>query len=95
VVCTAFAVTVIFTGLGAQSPTLAIVGATIVDGTGGAPTADSVVVASGSRIVALGPRSRVTIPGGARIVDGRGKFVYGIPVRVHRGNIAHAVALVV
>jgi imidazolonepropionase-like amidohydrolase len=64
-----------FTEIGAQPSTLAIVGATVVDGTGGSPIADGVVVASGSRITAVGPRGRVTVPSGAQVIDGKGKFV--------------------
>jgi imidazolonepropionase-like amidohydrolase len=63
------------TGIAAQPASVAIVGATIIDGTGGAAVGDGVIVVSGSRIAAAGPRSRVTVPAGARIIDGRGKFV--------------------
>src|SRR5258708_23369790 len=52
---------------------MAITGATLVDGTGAAPVADSVGVISGDRIVAAGPRGAVKIPKGATVVDGRGK----------------------
>lgn len=47
----------------------AIVGATLVDGRGGQPVKDSVVVLRGSRIDAAGLRDRVAIPRGARIVN--------------------------
>jgi hypothetical protein len=59
----------------AQSPRVAIVGATLIDGNGGPPVADAVVVIDGSRIAAAGPRAAVTVPAGARIVDGAGQFV--------------------
>jgi imidazolonepropionase-like amidohydrolase len=52
---------------------LAITGATLIDATGAAPVADSVVVIDGARIVAAGPRAAVKIPKGATIIDGRGK----------------------
>jgi imidazolonepropionase-like amidohydrolase len=52
---------------------LAITGATLIDGTGAAPVADSVVVIEGDRIIAAGPRAAVKIPKGAQVVDGRGK----------------------
>src|SRR5438034_1052433 len=64
-----------FTETGAESTTVAIVGATVIDGAGGAATPDAIVVASGSRITAVGPRSRVSVPAGAQVVDGRGKYV--------------------
>jgi imidazolonepropionase-like amidohydrolase len=56
-----------------KGTTLAITGATLVDGTGRAAIADSVVIIENERIVASGPRSQVTIPKDARIVDARGK----------------------
>ena len=54
---------------------LAIVGGTLIDGTGSAPVADSIILVEGDRIIAAGPRSRVTIPKDARIVDARGKYL--------------------
>ena len=53
---------------------LAIVGATVVDGTA-APIHDAVVLVQGDRITAVGPRARVGLPKGITIVDGRGKWV--------------------
>jgi imidazolonepropionase-like amidohydrolase len=72
--CT-FACAAAIAGVAAQPSTLAIVGATLVDGTGGPPLADAVIVASGSRITAVGPRARVSVPAGAQVVDAKGKFV--------------------
>ena len=46
----------------AQSSTVAIVGATLIDGNGGPPVADAVVVIDGSRITAAGPRASVAVP---------------------------------
>jgi len=62
--------------LSAQSsaPT-AIVGATLIDGNGGAPIPDAVIVVEGSRVTAVGPRSAVTIPAGAQQVDARGRWI--------------------
>ncbi len=53
----------------------AIVGATVLDGNGGAPLADATVVISGNRITAIGKRGSVTVPAGATVVDAAGKFV--------------------
>lgn len=47
----------------------------VVDGTSPAPRADRTVVIRGSRIVAEGPADSVRVPGGAHVVDGRGKFL--------------------
>jgi len=59
-------------GAGGGGPT-AIVGATLIDGTGAAPLPDSVVVIDQGRIRAVGPRARITIPQGARRIDASGK----------------------
>ena len=58
----------------APGPGVAIVGATVVDGTA-APIPDAVVLVQGDRITAVGPRARVGLPKGITIVDGRGKWV--------------------
>ena len=60
----------------AQADSLvAIVGATVIDGNGGAPMTDATVLVRGRTIAAVGPRASVTVPRGARVIDGRGKFV--------------------
>ena len=51
---------------------VAIVGATLIDGRGGAPVLDAVVVIRGEKIVAVGKRSAVTIPSGAEVIDAKG-----------------------
>lgn len=58
-----------------QKGAVAITGATLIDGTGRPPVRDAVVVVRGDRIIAAGPRTSVRIPGGAKIVDARGKFL--------------------
>jgi imidazolonepropionase-like amidohydrolase len=60
---------------GSRTPTLAIVGATLIDGTGAAPVADSAVVIHDGRIVASGPRTIVKIPKDSHVVDAKGKFL--------------------
>ena len=54
---------------------IAIVGGTLVDGSGRAPVADSTVIIEGDHIRAAGSRARVKIPAGARRVDARGLVV--------------------
>ena len=51
---------------------IAIVGATLIDGRGSTPVADSVVIIRGERIAAVGKRGSLTIPTGAEIFDGKG-----------------------
>ena len=52
--------------------TVAIVGATLIDGRGGPAIRDSVVIVRGDRIVAVGKRTSVTIPPGAEVVEANG-----------------------
>ncbi len=61
----------------AQAPSpstvTALVGATLVDGTGAPPIADAVLVIREGRIADVGPAARVAVPAGAARVDLRGK----------------------
>jgi imidazolonepropionase-like amidohydrolase len=59
----------------AQTSALAIVGVTVIDGNGGPPVPNAVVVISGDRIAAVGPRASTTVPSGAPTVDGTGQFL--------------------
>ena len=54
---------------------LAIVGATLIDGTGSAPIHDSAVLIRDGRIVLVGSRSRVSIPDDAEVISASGKFL--------------------
>lgn len=51
---------------------VAITGATLIDGRGGAAISDSTVIVLGERITAAGPRASVPVPPGADIFDARG-----------------------
>ena len=53
----------------------AIIGGTLIDGNGGAPIPDAVIIVDGARITAAGRRSAVTIPAGAQQVDARGRWI--------------------
>ncbi len=61
-------------GFASQEPTLAIVGATLIDGNGGPPLPNAVVVIRDGRIADVGPSS-TPVPSGARTVDASGKFL--------------------
>jgi len=52
---------------------LAIVGATLIDGTGKPAVVDSTVIVDRGRIIAAGPRASVAVPAGATVFDARGK----------------------
>jgi imidazolonepropionase-like amidohydrolase len=60
---------------GSRAGKIALVGGTLIDGTGRDPIPDSVVVIEKGRIVDAGPKSRVTIPSDAQKVDARGKTI--------------------
>lgn len=54
---------------------LAIVGATMIDGNGGTPVRDAIVLIRGARIAAAGPRASIDIPADARVVDAPGRYI--------------------
>ena len=56
----------------AENTVKAIVGATLIDGRGGEPIANSVVVVWGNRIVAAGPRESVKVPDNAEVFNATG-----------------------
>ena len=59
----------------ADGSMVAIVGATVIDGTGRAPIANGVVVIAHGRIAAVGSPDRVPVPKTAEIIDVRGKWL--------------------
>jgi hypothetical protein len=61
--------------LRAQTRPLVIEGATLIDGTGRAAVADSVVVIQDGRFQAVGKRGEVNIPQGAEVIDAKGKSI--------------------
>jgi imidazolonepropionase-like amidohydrolase len=69
-----------------QPAVLSIVGAVLIDGTGGPPISDSVVTIENGRIRAVGARASLLVPPEAEKIDGAGKFVTAAPINVlHRG----------
>jgi imidazolonepropionase-like amidohydrolase len=58
---------------GSRAETLAITGATLIDGTGAPAIPDSAVVVHDGRIVAAGPSAQIKIPSDAKVIDARGK----------------------
>jgi imidazolonepropionase-like amidohydrolase len=61
----------------------AIIGAVLIDGMGGPPLSNSVVVIASERIREAGARSTVLIPEDADKVDGSGKFVMPAPIDIY------------
>jgi imidazolonepropionase-like amidohydrolase len=58
-----------------QETAIAVSGGTVIDGNGGPPLPDAVVLIRDGRIVAIGPASSTPVPSGARTLDASGKFV--------------------
>ena len=54
---------------------LVIQGGTLIDGMGGAPVPNSVVVIQGNRITAVGRAGAVQVPAGAQVINANGKWV--------------------
>src|SRR5215471_20448894 len=54
---------------------VAIVGATVIDGTGAAPIPNATIVMKDKRIAAIGAKGSVAVPQGATVIDGTGKYV--------------------
>ena len=67
----------------AEPAGLAIVGGQLIDGAGGDPIADSVIVVRDGRITAAGARDSVEIPDGAEVVDAAGKTIIPGLVDMH------------
>jgi enamidase len=79
VLIAAAALSVGYGTLAAQQGPLVVTNGTVVTGTGAAPIPAGAVIVDGSRIVAVGPASDLTIPDGARVLDaGGGTILPGI-----------------
>jgi imidazolonepropionase-like amidohydrolase len=59
----------------AKGRSTAIVGATLIDGTGAKPLRDAVVLIEEDTIARVGPRSAVDLPSETEIVDAEGRFL--------------------
>jgi hypothetical protein len=73
-----FAASLAASAIAAQAPqpaALVIEGGTLIDGNGGEPVRDVVIVIQGSKISAVGRKGQVTVPPNARLLNAAGKFV--------------------
>lgn len=61
--------------LGAQSSVTVISGGTVIDGNGGPPLPDAVLVVTDGTITAIGTRAAVAVPPRARVIDATGRFI--------------------
>jgi imidazolonepropionase-like amidohydrolase len=75
----------------AGTATLAIVGGFLIDGFGGPPRPDAVVLVDGDRIVGVGDEGRLAVPPGARRVDANGYTVMPglVDLHVHLDILGH------
>ena len=73
-----------------KSPTVAMRGVTVVDVIDGSLHAEQTVIVAGNRIVAVGPANKVSIPGGADLIDEGGFLIPGLwDMHVHSvANVA-------
>lgn len=67
----------------AEPAGVAIVGAQLIDGTGGPPVADAVVLVLDGRVQAAGPRDTTEVPAGAEVIDATGKTIIPGLVDLH------------
>jgi imidazolonepropionase-like amidohydrolase len=70
-----------------SAETFALVGGTLIDGTGAAPIRDAAVVIQKGRVVAVGARAQVQMPMDAKIIDVQGATILPgfINAHVHQG----------
>jgi imidazolonepropionase-like amidohydrolase len=70
-----------------EEPVVALVGATLIDGTGAAPAANMTVIIQGQKIKAVGSSAKVQVPAGAQRIDAVGKWILPgfIDCHIHTG----------
>ena len=76
----------------ANEGTVAFVGATIIDGTDAAPLEDGVIVVTDGRMQTVGPRSDVTLPQEAEVIDVAGKYIMPGLINAH-GHVGATIGL--
>src|SRR4051794_14536627 len=63
-----------------ESHSKAFLGAVLIDGAGGPPLSNSIVITAADRVRSAGPRSATPIPAEADKIDGSGKCIVPTPV---------------
>jgi len=58
-----------------EEPVIALIGGTLIDGTGAAPVSNATVLIQGNKIKEAGPAATVKIPKAAKKIDVTGKFI--------------------
>ena len=78
--------------IAANEGTIAFIGATIIDGTDAPPLENGVLVITDGRIQTVGPRSDVTLPQDAEVVDVSGKYIMPGLINAH-GHVGATIGL--
>src|SRR3989454_6720225 len=73
--------------------TRVLTGATLIDGTGAPPVSDAALVRDGERTIAAGPRTGLTWPPDAEVLDVRGRTVIPGLIDAHDHMASHGYAL--
>ena len=72
----AFSIWAVNSHVAAQGPQAVVIqGGTLIDGNGGAPVPNSVIVIQGNRITAVGRAGQVQVPAGAQVINATGKWI--------------------
>jgi len=74
-ILTLISIPTLISTLSAAAQVTALTGATVIDGNGGGPIPDAVIVIANRKITAVGSRSSVSIPAGAQRMDASGKYI--------------------
>lgn len=72
-------------------PTLAIVGGRLIDGFGGTPVEDAVVLVAGDRVTGVGREGELAVPRGTKVIDANGRTVMPglMDMHVHLMIVGH------
>jgi len=75
-----------------EATALAIVGATVIDGSGAEPVPDATVVVRDGRIESVGPSAEVEVPAAAKVLDAVGKYLVPGLINAH-GHVGATLGL--
>ncbi len=73
--------------ISARKATLALINGTLIDGSGAKPIKHGAVLIKGKRIVFAGPRRKIAIPKGARLIDARGGTILPGFINTHAHQV--------